>query len=276
VLVERPTPEALLDAIEQQRATILFTAPAMYRRMAALAPGRDLGSLAKCVSAGEALPVATRQAWFDATGIAIIDGIGSTEMLHIFISAAGDDIRPGATGRPIPGYRAAILDEAGQPLPPGQVGRLAVRGPTGCRYLDDERQAAYVHDGWNVTGDAYLMDEDGYYWYQARTDELIVSAGYNICGTEVEEALLAHPRVAECGVAGVPDEARGQIVKAWVVLHAGDTPDAGLDEELKEWVKSRIAPYKYPRVIAFAEALPRTGTGKLQRFRLRVQERGEA
>ncbi len=276
VLVERPTPEALLDAIEQQRATILFTAPALYRRMAALAPGRDLSSLARCVSAGEALPVATRQAWLDATGIAIIDGIGSTEMLHIFISAAGDDIRPGATGRPIPGYRAAILDEAGQPLPPGRVGRLAVRGPTGCRYLDDERQAAYVHDGWNVTGDAYLMDEDGYYWYQARTDELIVSAGYNICGTEVEEALLAHPRVAECGVAGVPDEARGQIVKAWIVLHAGDTPDAGLDEELKEWVKSRIAPYKYPRVIEFAAALPRTETGKLQRFRLRVQEREEA
>jgi 2-aminobenzoate-CoA ligase len=192
-------------------------------------------------------------------------------MLHIFISAAGDDIRPGATGRPIPGYRAAILDDAGRPLPPGRVGRLAVRGPTGCRYLDDERQAAYVHDGWNITGDAYLMDQDGYYWYQARTDELIVSAGYNICAPEVEEALLAHPRVAECGVAGVPDEVRGQIVKAWVVLHAGDTAEEGLEEELQEWVKRRIAPYKYPRAIEFAPALPRTETGKLQRFRLRTR-----
>jgi 2-aminobenzoate-CoA ligase len=214
------------------------------------------------------LPAETRRRWQDATGITIIDGIGSTEMLHIFISAAGNDVRPGATGRPIPGYRATILDEAGQPLPPGRIGGLAVQGPTGCRYLDDERQRAYVVNGWNVTGDAYVMDEDGYYWYQARLDELIISAGHNICGAEVEEALLAHPRVAECGVVGVADEARGSIVKAFVVLRAGSESSSDLVKELQDWVKNRIAPYKYPRAIEFVHTLPRTETGKLQRFRL--------
>ena len=268
VLVESPTPEAVLRTIEEHRATILFTAPTVYRMMAAQVHAHDLHSLKTCVSAGEMLPAATRRLWQDATGIRIIDGIGSTEMLHIFISAAGDDIRPGATGKPIPGYRAAVLDEAGRPLPPGRMGRLAVQGPTGCRYLDDERQKSYVVNGWNVTGDAYVMDDEGYYWYQARLDELIISAGHNICGAEVEEALLAHPRVAECGVVGMADEARGRIVKAFVVLRPDDEPSQDLVRELQEWVKNRIAPYKYPRAIEFVSALPRTETGKLQRFRL--------
>jgi 2-aminobenzoate-CoA ligase len=258
----------VLRTIEEHRATILFTAPTVYRMMAGQVHAHDLRSLKACVAAGEMLPAATRRLWQDATGIRIIDGIGSTEMLHIFISAAGDDIRPGATGKPIPGYRATILDEAGCPLPPGRIGRLAVQGPTGCRYLDDERQKSYVVNGWNVTGDAYVMDGEGYYWYQARLDELIISAGHNICGVEVEEALLAHPRVAECGVVGVADEARGRIVKAFVVLRPDNEPSPDLVRELQEWVKSRIAPYKYPRAIEFVSTLPRTETGKLQRFRL--------
>jgi 2-aminobenzoate-CoA ligase len=269
LLIERPSPEALLPAIAEHRATILFTAPTSYRAMAPRAAEHDLSSLRKCVSAGEALPAATRTLWKDATGIELIDGIGATELLHIFISHDEAGARPGATGKPVPGYRACVMDDAGQPLPAGQVGRLAVKGPTGCRYLADERQLQYVRDGWNYTGDAYLVDADGYFVYQARTDDMIVSAGYNIGGPEVEGALLLHPAVAECGVIGVPDDERGRIVKAFVALKPGFTGDDAMVKALQDFVKATIAPYKYPRAIEFMAALPRTETGKLQRFRLR-------
>ncbi|MEO7760604.1 MAG: AMP-binding protein, partial [Casimicrobiaceae bacterium] len=218
---------------------------------------------------------ATRKLWKDTTGIEIIDGIGSTEMLHIFISHTEDEARPGATGRPIPGYRACVMDEAGKPVPAGQVGRLAVKGPTGCRYLADERQRDYVRNGWNYTGDAYLVDGDGYFVYQARTDDMIISAGYNIAGPEVESALLLHPAVAECGVIGRPDEARGQIVAAFIVLKEGFQADESMTRQLQEFVKQTIAPYKYPRAVQFVASLPRTETGKLQRFRLRQFGAGE-
>ena len=272
LLVERPSPDVLLPAIAEHRASVLFTAPTSYRAMAAEAKNHDLSSLVKCVSAGEALPAATRKLWKDATGIEMIDGIGATEMLHIFISHDEAHAKPGATGRPVPGYRACVMDDAGNALPPGTVGRLAVKGPTGCRYLADDRQAAYVKDGWNYTGDAYLVDADGDYVYQARADDMIVSAGYNIAGPEVEGALLLHPAVAECGVIGVPDEERGQIVKAFVVLKPGIEPGDAITRELQDFVKHAIAPYKYPRAVAFLAALPRTETGKLQRFRLRQAE----
>ncbi|HWT05544.1 MAG TPA: benzoate-CoA ligase family protein [Xanthomonadales bacterium] len=271
VLLEKPSPDVLLDAIAQFGATVCFTAPTSYRAMAPLADRAKIRTLRACVSAGETLPVATRTLWEDATGVRIIDGIGSTEMLHIFIAASGDAIRPGATGKPVPGYVACVLDDAGKPLPPGNVGRLAVKGPTGCRYLADPRQRDYVQHGWNLTGDAYLIDDDGYFWYQARTDDMIISSGYNIAGPEVEGALLEHPRVLECAVVGVPDEARGTIVKAFVVLRDG-AGDAALVTELQDFVKSRIAPYKYPRAIDFVAELPRTQTGKLQRFKLRTAE----
>ncbi len=269
VLLEKLTPEALLQAIEKYRATICFTAPTFYRQMATLAGKYDLSSLKKSVSAGEALPVATREAWQQATGLRMIDGIGATEMLHIFISAAGDEIRPGATGKPIPGYRACVLDNKGQPVGPGIVGRLAVKGPTGCRYLDDPRQRDYVLNGWNLTGDAYEMDADGYFFYRSRTDDMIISAGYNIAGPEVEDALLRHPAVAECGVVGKPDEERGQVVEAHVVLKPGFEPSPEMAAQLQDFVKEQIAPYKYPRSIRFLTSLPRTETGKLQRFKLR-------
>lgn len=269
-LLERASPEHLVQGIEDHGATILVTAPTSYRTLAAHGARLRGSTLRRCVSAGEALPVATRTLWRDATGIELIDGIGATEMLHIFISADEAHARPGATGTAIPGYQACVLDANGQPVPPGTVGRLAVKGPTGCRYLDDPRQANYVQNGWNLTGDAYLMDADGYFVYQARTDDMIISAGYNIASPEVEGALLAHPAVAECGVIGVPDAERGQIVKAFVVLRlgAGYSPDAALVKSLQDFVKQTIAPYKYPRAIQFVTELPRTGTGKLQRFRL--------
>jgi 2-aminobenzoate-CoA ligase len=274
VLLEKPTVPLLLDAIAEHRATVLFTAPTTYRAIAAQARERRLpaplgGPLRKCVAAGEALPAATRTLWKDATGIEIIDGIGSTEMLHIFISADEEHARGGATGRPVPGYQACILDANDEPVARGIVGRLAVRGPTGCRYLDDPRQANYVRRGWNVTGDAYLEDEHGYFRYQARTDDMIISAGYNIAAPEVEAALLEHPAVAECAVIGVPDDDRGQIVKAFVVPRAGHAADAELGRALQEFVKATIAPYKYPRAVEFRGELPRTATGKLQRFRLK-------
>ena len=274
LLIERPSPDVLLPAIAEYRATVLFTPPTSYRAMAAQAHAFDLSSLRKCVSAGEALPAATRKLWKDATGIEIIDGIGATEMLHIFISHDEEHARPGATGTPVPGYQACVMDEHGQPLPPGSVGRLAVKGPTGCRYLADPRQRDYVRDGWNYTGDAYLVDADGYFVYQARTDDMIVSAGYNIAGPEVEGALMAHPAVAECGVVGAPDDERGQIVKAYVVLKPGHEGDAAMAEVLQAFVKQAIAPYKYPRAVEFLPCLPRTETGKLQRFRLREMARG--
>ncbi|HZM33541.1 MAG TPA: benzoate-CoA ligase family protein [Burkholderiales bacterium] len=269
VLIEKLTPESMLETIERYKATVCFTSPVMYRGMAALAKSFDLRSLKKCVSAGEALPDATRQSFKQSTGIEIIDGIGSTEMIHIFISHTPERVRRGATGYAIPGYRATVLDDRGNPCRPGEVGRLAVKGPTGCRYLADERQKNYVLNGWNVTGDAYLMDEDGYFFYQARTDDMIISAGYNIAGPEVEGALLTHAAVAECGVVGAPDPERGTIVKAFVVLKEGQTGDARMVKALQDHVKSAIAPYKYPRAIEFVSALPRTETGKLQRFKLR-------
>jgi 2-aminobenzoate-CoA ligase len=275
LLVERPAPEHLLSAIAAHRATVLFTAPTSYRAMAGLASDYDTSSLRKCVSAGEALPAATRRLWKDAIGIEIIDGIGATEMLHIFISHDEAHARPGATGVVVPGYRACVMDAEGRPLPPGQVGRLAVKGPTGCRYLADDRQTHYVRDGWNYTGDAYLVDADGYFVYQARTDDMIISAGYNIAGPDVEGALLLHPAVAECGVVGVPDEERGQIVKAFVVLKPGHAGDAALTAALQSFVKEQIAPYKYPRAVEYVAGLPRTETGKLQRFRLRGLAVGE-
>jgi 2-aminobenzoate-CoA ligase len=269
VLAENLTPEELLEIISRYRASICFSGPTFYRMMSSSVADFDIGSLRKCVSAGESLPTATRRMWQEKTGLRIIDGIGSTEMLHIFISAAGDDIREGATGRAVPGYRAALFNERNEPVAPGEIGRLAVKGPTGCRYLDDARQADYVKNGWNFTGDAYVMDDDGYFYYQSRTDDLIISAGYNISGPEVEDVLLSHPAVAECGVVGTPDEGRGQVVKACIVLRPGYAGDDRLVTELQDFVKSKIAPYKYPRQIEFRSSLPRTETGKLQRFKLR-------
>ena len=269
VLLEKLTPETLLAAIEQYKATVCFTAPTFYRQMVPLAANFALASLSRTVSAGEALPLATREAWQAASGLRMIDGIGATELLHIFISAAGDQIRPGATGKPVPGYQACILDVDGKPVGPGVIGRLAVKGPTGCRYLADTRQQDYVLDGWNLTGDAYEMDADGYFFYRSRTDDMIISAGYNIAGAEVEDVLLRHPAVAECGVVGRADEERGQVVQAHVVLKAGFGQSEALVRELQDYVKAQIAPYKYPRSIKFLDALPRTETGKLQRFKLR-------
>ena len=272
VLVEKLMPDSLLQVIEDFKATICFTAPTFWRQMAGVAKNYDISSLKKCVSAGEALPDATRQLWKAATGIEIIDGIGATEMMHIFISHTPESVRRGATGYAIPGYQARVVDDSGAPVAPGTVGRLAVKGPTGCRYLSDERQKIYVENGWNLTGDAYKMDADGYFFYQARTDDMIISAGYNIAGPEVEDALLKHPAVAECGVIGVADEERGQIVKAFVILRAGYPAVDGFAKELQDYVKNSIAPYKYPRMIEFVSALPRTETGKLQRFRLREKK----
>jgi 2-aminobenzoate-CoA ligase len=274
VLLEKAGPPMLLEAIPRFRATVLFTAPTSYRAMAVQAGELRIGaprggSLRKCVSAGEALPAATRALWKEHTGIEMIDGIGATEMLHIFISADEAHARPGATGTVVPGYRACVLDDEGRPVPAGTVGRLAVKGPTGCRYLADERQRQYVQHGWNLTGDAYILDEDGYFHYQSRTDDLIVSAGYNIAAVEVEDCLLQHPAVAECGVIGVPDEQRGQIVKAFVVLREGHAPGEAMVRELQDFAKRTVAPYKYPRAIEFRTQLPRTETGKLQRFKLR-------
>jgi 2-aminobenzoate-CoA ligase len=269
LLLEKGTPDALLPAVERFRPTVLSTAPTAYRAMLTAVDQHDLSSLRQCVSAGEPLPRATWEAFHDATGIKIIDGIGSTEMLHIFIAAADDDIRPGSTGRPVPGYEAAVLDDDGNPVPDGTIGRLAVRGPTGCRYLDDERQAVYVQHGWNLTGDTYLRDGDGYFWYQARNDDMIISAGINIAGPEVEMALMRHPDVLECGVVGAPDPARTMVVKAYVVLKPGVTADEVKALELQEHCKREIASYKTPRLVEFLPALPRTSTGKVQRYRLR-------
>ena len=275
LLLEKATPAELTDYIADHGVTVLSTAPTAYRAMLATGKAEKLRGLRRPVSAGENLPAATWRAFYDATGVQIIDGIGSTEMLHIFIAAADDDIRPGSTGKAVPGYRAAVFDSEGRPVPDGQPGRLAVKGPTGCRYLNDERQRTYVQEGWNLTGDTYVKDADGYFWYQARSDDMIISGGYNIAGPEIEEVLLSHPDVAECGVVGVPDEARGQIVKAYVILRAGATADDAKARELQDLVKARIAPYKYPRAVEFVTTLPRTNTGKLQRFLLRQQALGE-
>jgi 2-aminobenzoate-CoA ligase len=269
ILLERASPDDLLPAIANLRATICFTAPTAFRAMLGKLKGFDLSSLRKSVSAGETLPAATFEAWAAATGIRIIDGLGSTEMLHIFVGSREQDMRAGATGKPVPGYEARVIDQTGQEAPTGTPGRLAVRGPTGCRYLGDKRQSEYVQNGWNVTGDTYIKDADGYFRYQARSDDMIISAGYNIAGPEVETVLLTHPAVAECGVVGAPDEERGQIVKAYVVLNQGVAPDAALTRTLQDFVKATVAPYKYPRAVEYVPNLPRTETGKLQRFELR-------
>jgi 2-aminobenzoate-CoA ligase len=269
VLLERAAPDLLLEAIEQHGATVCFTAPTAYRALLSLDMQGRAPSLRRCISAGETLPRATWEAWHDATGIRIIDGIGATEMLHVFISAADDDIRPGATGRPVPGYEARVVDDEMRDVGANVVGRLAVRGPTGCRYLDDPRQREYVRDGWNLTGDAYLVDDEGYFHYQARTDDMIVTSGYNVAGPEVEAALIAHEAVLECGVVGATDPDRGTIIKAFVVLGPDAEPSDALVRELQDFVKARIAPYKYPRAVEFVDALPRTENGKLQRFVLR-------
>ena len=270
VLLEDVAPQQLVAGIRDFDATTLFTAPTSYRNMATQGALLRQTRLRRCVSAGEGLPIATRTLWREATGIELIDGIGATEMLHIFISANEAQARPGATGRVVPGYRACVLGDDGQEVPTGAVGRLAVKGPTGCRYLDDARQSAYVQNGWNVTGDAYLVDGDGYFHYQSRTDDMIISAGYNIAAPEVEDALMLHPAVAECAVIGVADEERGQLVKAFVVLRAGHVADAGQVTSLQAHVKQTVAPYKYPRLIEFLSELPRSESGKLQRFRLRT------
>ncbi|MBO0903852.1 AMP-binding protein [Jiella sonneratiae] len=276
VLLERAGPPDLAKAIGAFKATIAFTAPTAYRAILAKADEYDLSSLRKCVSAGETLPKPTFDAWLARTGIRLMDGIGATEMLHIFIAAREEELRPGATGRPVPGYEARIVDFEGKELPRGTPGRLAVRGPIGCRYLADERQRVYVENGWNVTGDTYVEDEDGYFWFQARNDDMIVSAGYNIAGPEVEAALLSHQAVMESGVVGAPDPERGRAVRAYVVLAAGFDESPSLVKELQDHVKGELAPYKYPRQIVFVDRLPKTESGKLQRFALRRAAEAEA
>ncbi|MEW2576059.1 AMP-binding protein [Streptomyces syringium] len=263
-------PRRLLADIERHRVSVLFTAPTAYRAMLGELGAYDVSSLRRCVSAGEHLPAALWHDWQHATGLRVINGIGATEMLHIFISAADEAARPGATGLPVPGYEARVVGADGRPLPDGEAGLLAVRGPTGCRYLTDERQRDYVRDGWNLTGDTYIRDEDGYFHYVARADDMIISAGYNIAGPEVEEALLRHPDVLEAAVVGRPDSRRGQVVVAHVVLRAGVPRTEETVAELREFTKKEIVPYKCPREIEFLDALPRTPTGKLQRFRLRA------
>uniref|UniRef100_A0AAU1ZTW8 AMP-binding protein n=1 Tax=Streptomyces sp. NBC_00093 TaxID=2975649 RepID=A0AAU1ZTW8_9ACTN len=267
LLLEQAGPKQLLPAIAEHGVSVLFTAPTAYRAMLDGLDAHDTGSLRRCVSAGENLPAATWQAWYERTGLRLINGIGATELLHIFISAADQDIRPGTTGVPVPGWHARVQDENGEPVPDGTPGLLAVRGPVGCRYLADPRQGTYVRDGWNITGDTYVREGDGYFRYVARADDMIISAGYNIAGPEVEEALLRHPDVVETAVVGQADEARGQVVVAYAVLREGARRDA---EALRAYVKEELAPYKCPREIVFLDALPRTATGKLQRFRLRT------
>ena len=272
-LLEQATPPNMIEIIERYRATVCFTAPTAYRVMLkAMADGADLTSLRAAVSAGETLPAPVYDEWIRRTGKPMLDGIGATEMLHIFLSNRFDDHRPASTGRPVTGYEARIVDDTGQDLPRGEVGRLAVRGPTGCRYLSDTRQGAYVQKGWNLTGDSFWQDDAGYFHFAARSDDMIISAGYNIAGPEVEAALLAHPAVLECAVIGAADEDRGQIVEAHVVLGQGYAADDALVADLQTHVKAVIAPYKYPRRILFIPALPKTQTGKIQRFRLRRPE----
>lgn len=269
-LLENASPPNLIEIIQKYKATVCFTAPTAYRAMlAAMEEGADLSSLRAAVSAGETLPAPVYDDWIAKTGKPMLDGIGATEMLHIFVSNRFDDHRPACTGRPVSGYEAKIIGDDGQERPRGEVGRLAVRGPTGCRYLNDDRQVAYVSDGWNVTGDAFSMDADGYLHFAARNDDMIVSSGYNIAGPEVEAALLAHSAVAECAVIGAPDAERGMIVQAHVVLNDPAAADDSMKKSLQDHVKARIAPYKYPRDVRFVEALPKTQTGKIQRFLLR-------
>jgi 2-aminobenzoate-CoA ligase len=269
-LLEQATPPNMIEIIRTYRATVCFTAPTAYRVMLkAMAEGVDLSSLRAAVSAGETLPAPVYEEWMARTGKPMLDGIGATEMLHIFITNRFEDHHPGCTGRPVTGYEARIVGEDMREVPRGEVGRLAVRGPTGCRYMADARQRTYVREGWNLTGDSFWQDEAGRFHFAARSDDMIVSAGYNIAGPEVEAALLGHPAVLECAVIGVPDEDRGQIVQAHVVLVAGEVGDRLMVKLLQDHVKAVIAPYKYPRSVVFTQALPKTQTGKIQRFRLR-------
>ncbi|TKT82709.1 benzoate-CoA ligase family protein [Aquamicrobium sp. LC103] len=271
-LLESATPPNMIEIIETYKATISFTAPTAYRAMLkAMDKGADLSSLRIAVSAGETLPAPVFEEWTKKTGKPILDGIGATEMLHIFISNRLDDMAAGSTGKPVTGYEARIVDEDMNEVPRGTIGRLAVRGPTGCRYLADERQRGYVRDGWNLTGDSFVQDEEGHFHFAARSDDMIVSAGYNIAGPEVEAALLAHEHVLECAVIGAADEIRGQIVEAYVVLVEGVAANDATVRFLQEHVKATIAPYKYPRSVKFVSALPKTQTGKIQRFRLREE-----
>jgi len=273
-LLESATPPNMIEIIEKYRATVSFTAPTAYRAMMkAMDEGADLSSLRVAVSAGETLPGPVFEEWVEKTGKPILDGIGSTEMLHIFVTNRFEDMRPACTGKPVGGYEARIVDDEMQDVPRGTVGKLAVRGPTGCRYMGDERQRNYVRDGWNLTGDSFYQDEEGFFHFAARSDDMIVSAGYNIAGPEVEAALLAHADVAECAVIGAPDADRGQIVEAHVVLVRGAVGDALMVKRLQDHVKATIAPYKYPRSVKFVDALPKTQTGKIQRFRLRAEGR---
>ena len=269
VLLESPSPARLVEAIARRGATICVTSPTGYRQLAALGDRDSLRSLRKCVSAGEALNLATRQKWQAVSDAGIYDGVGGTEMMHIYIASAPEEFREGAVGRVLPGYQARLVDADMRDVPVGETGYLAVRGPTGCRYLADERQTRYVREGWNLTGDTYHADADGYYYYHARVDDMIITSGYNVAGPEVESVLLEHPAVADCAVIGVPDEARGQIVKAFVVLREGYVGDQALVAQLQDYVKNHAAPYKYPRALRFVTELPRTETGKLQRFRLK-------
>ena len=272
ILLETATPPNLIEMIEQYRATVCFTAPTAYRVMlAAMEDGADLSSLRAAVSAGETLPAPVYNEWMAKTGKPMLDGIGATELLHIFITNRFDDHAPSSTGRPVSGYEAKVIGPDGSDLGAGEVGRLAVRGPTGCRYLRGERQGEYVKDGWNITGDSFVRDEAGYFHFAARNDDMIISSGYNIAGPEVEAALLSHDAVAECAVIGVPDEERGAIVEAHVVLRDGHEAGEGLAKALQDHVKATIAPHKYPRSIKFADTLPKTETGKIQRFRLKQQ-----
>jgi 2-aminobenzoate-CoA ligase len=260
----------LIDVIRTHKATISFTAPTAYRAMLANLERRtDLSSLRVAVSGGETLLAPVFKEWVAKTGKPILEGIGSTEMLHNFISNRFGDAAPATTGRPVAGYEAKVVDDDMKEKPRGEIGKLAVRGPTGCRYLADKRQSAYVRDGWNLTGDAFSQDENGYFHFAARSDDMIISSGYNIAGPEVEAALLSHPDVKECAVIGVPDDARGQIVQAHVVLKDGTLPRPETVKTLQDHVKATIAPYKYPRSVKFTDALPKTQTGKIQRFRLR-------
>jgi len=269
LLLERATPPELAEAVAHFGVTVLFTSPTAYRAMLRAGKAGALAGLRTAISAGEHLPKSVWDDFFEQTGVRLVDGIGSTEMLHVFVSAAGDSIRPGSTGKAIPGYQAEVLAPDGTPAADGEPGRLAIIGPTGCRYLADPRQADYVQDGWNITGDTYIRDADGYLWYQGRSDDIIVSAGYNIAPAEIELALEQHPEVAECAVVGRPDPDRGTIVHAAVVLAGGAAGTEAKVAELQDFMKQHMAPYKYPRSIEFVAALPRTATGKVQRFRLR-------
>ncbi|WP_043624012.1 benzoate-CoA ligase family protein [Ensifer sp. ZNC0028] len=272
-LLEHATPANMVEIIEKYRATISFTAPTAYRAMMkAMDNGADLSSLRVAISAGETLPGPVFAEWTAKTGKPILDGIGATEMLHIFISNRFEDRKAASTGKPVGGYQARIVNDDMQEVPRGTIGRLAVRGPTGCRYMSDARQRDYVRDGWNLTGDAFYQDEDGFFHFAARSDDMIITAGYNIAGPEVEAALISHPEVAECAVVGAPDAERGQIVEAYVVLISGVSADDATIKRLQDHVKATIAPYKYPRSVKFLDNLPKTATGKIQRFRLRSGE----